>query len=166
MPPTPELIMAAALILGPTTSSHQPTPAPSSNTPAVRELHVPLAELRTVLDVAGNKLEELIQRREKFGALALYEDQQGASLVEWHTLRVFGINDVGLRDNDRQLGITRRYLCKIRAMHHRVQPAGEPTWSAWREGSHPAFPTFVEVICEQGRWHAVINDHTGFRPPR
>jgi len=170
MSPLPLLLVGIAMLVSPAfasnryDSSSSPAPIP----PAGRSATIPLGEPKLVLTVAGDRIDQLVSRDEgdeKHGARAVYRNGQSEALVEWRTLRVAGLHDVGVNAADRKRGISRRYLCKVRAMNHRVRAANEGTWSAWRDGSHPEFPNLVEVVLERGHWRAVINGRTNFSPP-
>ena len=164
----PLLLVGTAMLISQAVASNRydSTRSPAAMPSSSRSATIPLGELKLVLTVAGDRINQLVAREENHGARAVHRNGQTETLVEWQTLRVAGLHDVGVKAADRKRGISRRYLCKVRAMHHRVRSANENTWSGWRTGSHPDFPNLVEVIRENGRWRAVINGRTNFSPPR
>ena len=164
MPPFLELLTAASMIMGPVGHVEPRTAPPASPQPARHEMTVPLAEIRAVLALAGGQLDQLVRRTPNHGASAIHRDGDSETPVEWRTLRVSGVHDVGVSPDDRRLGISRRYLCRIRAMGHRIWLPEPGQWSEWRADSHPRFPRQVEVIRQNGRWRADIGDPAGFSP--
>lgn len=162
----PLLLVGIAMFISPAVASirYDSPPSAAPLPPAGRSATIPLGELKLVLTVAGDRINQLVARGENYGATAIHSNGQTETHVEWQTLRVAGLHDVGVNAADRKRGISRRYFCKVRAMHHRVRAANETTWSGWRTGSHPDFPNLVEVIRKNGQWRAVINGPASFSP--
>ena len=164
MPPILVLLGTVSMALGASGHGERPITAPTPNPPARREMTVPLAEIQAVLFLAGGQLDQLVRRSPNHGASAIHRDGASESAVEWRTLRVSGVHDVGASPEDQRHGISRRYLCRLRAMSHRIRLPETGQWSEWRAGSHPLFPRQIEVIRQDGRWHADIGDPAGFSP--